>query len=279
VALVTRQHGRKQTPWLVDFTVGVLNTDEQEKMAAADASGTTLHPSTGRELKFGFEPVAMNVVVVGPLATDEKQIERAVKRVEIKKTRLVVNGELPGLGLDRAATTIMRRRDNSGTVGFGVTTGPPFPAEEAAANRARFETRGVTAEDERAIAGAVPALFEFFGIAVKTPGLREILFKAIDIPWWAMVTRLGNVSSHIAMPGAGIRTAEADDGADVVPLKISINNQLALMAELVVERPHAPGSALAGITAIYAGQPDGDGPREALVLVATRRAEHSSPTP
>lgn len=127
MALVTRQHGRKQTPWLVDFTVGVLNTDEQEKMAAADASGTTLHPSTGRELKFGFEPVAMNVVVVGPLATDEKQIERAVKRVEIKKTRLVVNGKLPGLGLDRAATTIMRRRDNSGTVGFGVTTGPHFP--------------------------------------------------------------------------------------------------------------------------------------------------------
>lgn len=273
VTLVTLQDGRKQTQWLVDFSVDELNDDEQEKLPETDAANTTLHTSTGRELKFGFKPVAMNVSVIGPLATDEKRIERAVQRVEVKEARFIVNGEFLGLGLDRAASTIMRLRDNSGKVGFSVTTGDPFPPEEIASNRQRFETRGVTAEDERAMAGAVPALFEFFGIALKTPGLREILFKAIDVPWWALVKSLGNVSSNINVHGPGIRTAGPSENAYVVPLKVSISNKLALMAELVVQRPQAPGSALAGITAIHAGQPDGDGPKVSIALLATRRSE------
>ncbi|MCC5021297.1 MAG: hypothetical protein J6386_00090 [Candidatus Synoicihabitans palmerolidicus] len=62
-------------------------------------------------------------------------------------------------------------------------------------------------------------------------------------------------------------------------MKVSINEKLALMAELVVERPRAPDTALAGITAIYAGQPDGRGPRVAIELVATRRGDPPTESP
>lgn len=203
IVLVTLRDRRKETQWLVDFTVGVMTAKEQEELAAADTSGVTLYTSTGSELTFGQEPVAMNVVVAGPLATDEPRVDRAVKRVVLNETRFVVNGEFLGLGLDRAALTIMRLRDESGKVGFGMRTGTPFPEEETGPNRARLEDRGVTLEDERAMGGAVPALFEVFGIAAKTPGLREILFKVIDVPWWALVKSLGNVAANIDVHGAG----------------------------------------------------------------------------
>lgn len=272
VAVVSLRDGRKQNQWLIDFTVVPFSSEEHEKVTALAAQETTLHTSSGRMMKFGSQPVAISAVVIGPLASNEKRIERALQRVEVKRTRIVVNEQFLGLGLDRLASTILSLRGRSSEQGFFATSGAPFPAEQVAKNRSIFDERGINAEDERAMAGATPALLQFFGIVLNTPGLREILFKAVDVPWWALAKSGGNTSPSIELDGKRMRPAKSAEGAYVVPLKISIAGKLALLAELMVERPEVPGSMLAGITAIHAGQPDGDGPRVAIELVATRRA-------
>lgn len=269
VVLVSLRDGREVEQWLLDFQVGALTTDEAAEVAAVQNAGLTLYTSTGTKLDYGLQPVAMEVVVRGPLDVAEKRVARAVEQVTVKRARLVVNGEYLALGLDRAAATIVRLRSNDdGKVGFGVSNTPPDPAA-AAADRARLEAKGLTAADERAMAGAVPALMEFFRLASQTPALREILFKVVDVPWLALIKGLGSMNGAINLEGNGIRAvAEASDRF-IVPLRLALNGADALVAELEVRRPVAPASTLAGISAIYAGAPNGKGERLSIELLAT----------
>lgn len=270
IVLVTLTSGRREEQWLLDFTVAALTDDEIAVASGNPAAGATLYTSSGRELKFDGQRVALNATLLGPLRTDESRIERALDRVERQTVRLMVNGEFLALGLDQAAATILRLRDDSGKVGFGLRADQPFPADEAAANRAAFDAKGITAADERAIAAAVPALGEFLGIAAGTPGLRNILFKVVDIPWWALIRDLGGVSTNINLDGARLHALADEPGRYVIPLTVAINGKDALVAQLVVGRPQPPGTALAGITVITAGRPNGQGPRVVIELLATR---------
>ena len=267
VALISMSDDGRVDQWLLDFKVSDLSEEERKEVAESTAKPFALHTSTGGFYEFANDPVAVDVWVAGPLRFDEKRVERALAKVQEKRARFVVNRELLTLGLDRAAESILRLRDQSGRIGLGMR-GEPFPEEETVVNKQRLLERGVTEADERALAGAMPALMAFFQITAQTPGLKEILMDVVDVPWWALVKGFGNISVNMNFDGNRLRPATDPAGEYVVPFGVTINEAPALMVEVQARAPIAPASALAGVTAVYAGRPDGKGARVSIALLA-----------
>ena len=256
VVLVSLREGTAEEQWLLDFSV--LGRPE----VAADlpiAPPFTLHTSTGRQLHFGSRPVKTAVHVLGPLQREEKRLQLAVDRVKEARAGFLVNEEFLVLGLDRMGATMVRLRDSrrkKTEIGFGVST-TPFPAEKFEEVRNALEAQGVQEEDERAVAGAVPALLEFFRVISETPGLNNILFEVVDIPWWSLVRSGGRPNIGMNFLSNEIAQLDASEwaGADAyptytLPLMLMINNKPSLRVELIVVRPEGPGLALAGVMGI-----------------------------
>ncbi len=267
VVLISMCDDEELQQWLTEFRLVELNAGERADVENAEAQPMSLYTSTGAHFTFERDMVAVEVTVWGPLEPDESRVERALAKVGRKEARFLVNAQFLQVGLDRAAETILRLRDATGRVGIGMS-GEPFPAEEVQATRARMEARGVTEEDVRSVVGSLPALVEFFGIAARTPGLRGILMKVVDVPWWALVKGLGDVNANIALDGKRLRRVPDHEASFVVPFAVELNGAPALMVEVVAQPSRAPASVLAGVTAVYAGRPKGGGKRVSIQLLA-----------
>ncbi len=272
VVLVSLRDGDTVEQWLVDFQVAVLSEEERTNLAENPPQQMTLHTSTGRSFTFGFDPVAVEVWVAGPLKLSEKNPVRAADRAKTRRARFVVNGEYLGLGLDQAAEAILNLADaETGRLGLEARN-TEFGAEDTAANRQLLAERGLTEELEKSVVGAMPALMAFFNIAAQTPGLKEILFEVVDVPWWKVIKSLGELSTNFHFDGFRLRRVPDSPGRYIIPLGVDINGATVLRTELVAGRAYAPLTTLAGITALYAGQPDGRGPRLAIALLSATAA-------
>ncbi len=267
VVLVSMRDEEEVEQWLITFAVATLNPEEKAQLSESSAEPFELYSSAGGHYVFELDPVAVDVWVAGPLDRDERRVERAVARVREHRARFLVNADFLGLGLDAAADTIVRLRDHTGKVGLGIRN-TAFGDEEVRATKARLEDRGVTAEDQRALVGAVPALLEFFRISAQTPGLKDILMEVLDVPWWALAKGLGNVSTNLNLSGERLRVAPDGEGRFILPFAVELNDAPALMVEMEVGPARAPASVLAGVTTVYAGEPKGRGKRISIQLLA-----------
>ncbi|WP_221030310.1 hypothetical protein [Actomonas aquatica] len=275
VVLISMRDDDEVEQWLAEFRLAELNAEEAAQVASADVEPLSIYTSTGSHYTFERDLVAVEVTVWGPLDQDEGRIERALAKVTREQARFLVNAEFLQVGLDRAAGTILRLRDDTGRVGISMRN-TPFPEEEARATRAELEERGVREEDVRSVVGSLPALVEFFGIAAQTPGLKGILFEVVDVPWWALVKGLGSVNANINLDGNRLRRVPETAASFVVPFAVELNGVAALTVELVAQPPKAPASVLAGVTAVYAGRPKGGGKRVSIQLLAATVSDASA---
>jgi hypothetical protein len=267
VVLVSLRTGKKVEQWLLDFTAWKFNAERQAQLAENPPPSFTLHASHGSAYEMTRDPMPVQVWIAGPLRLDEKRIERAVSRVKERRTRFVVNREYLGLGLAGGAETILRLRDEHGALGLSVG-GTAFPEDEVRSTQMRLAERGVTEEDVARLVHSAPAMTEFFSISANTPGLRDLLFEVVDLPWMSMMSNLGIDSINIGTDGTNLRPVEGSPGCYVLPSRVELNGELAMMLEMVIEQPAAPASLLAGVTELYAGRPDGKKSRLSLQLLA-----------
>lgn len=274
VLLATLEEGARLRQWLLHLTVVGLEATERE----AAVGEARLFTSTGREISFAGARAAMDVVTTGPFERG-----RASGGVKTERARIVVNSAFLELGFARAAMVIdrlRRRREERPELAAGAfnVAGQPFPEEVVRAGReiaAQFE---LSEADERALAGTLPAMMEFFGVAARTPGLKDVLFAVVDVPWWSVVKSGGR------MPGVGFNflssAVGAEDpaawppaGAEAVwtnPFVMLLNQKPALVCRLVATEPRPPLSALAGVVGLAAGRPDGSKGTLSVAVLASR---------
>lgn len=278
-ALVSLLKGKDLTQWVIEVSCVELTAAEKQKPPLRT---WTLYTNTGTEVFLGGTRAALTVRVLGPFARTSRESDSGKNAVE-QKTRVVVNADFLSLGLDRACEAVMavnaaKQRDPAlESLNWSVRP-KPFAATEIAPLAKVALSLGLTPERERAVAGANPALLEFFHIIRQTPGLQDILKSVIDVPWWTVIKKAGEVPVGL-MPQ--FRYAEQlttglplpvgqSGGGFTVPFLLSIGGKPALVGKLAVVNPQRPLLACAGILGLAACAPNGEGPRVMLQVVSAR---------
>ncbi len=257
----------KVRQWAVVF----LTDDLSEADKKYRSFEYVLYGNDGREFKFEAKPLEKIAIhVFGPFE------ESGRNRSHDVWSGALVNPDFLGLGLDQTARFWLKIRsalnsdpffkDRSFTLGFNSAkeSNPPLnPAE-----RATFDHLAIPLDQERAFAGSMPALLSFFGIASQTPEVRDIIFDAVDVPWWSMVAHGGKITDtnfEFIEPFEEISAAEwglpSETKVYAIGLVLRLQGKPALHLRLALTAPRPPLFNCAGILGISAVRPDGKGPR------------------
>jgi hypothetical protein len=136
----------------------------------------------------------------------------------------------------------------------------------------------ITPEEERAWAGSDAALLSYFDIVGQTPGLKEIMFKTVDLPSiWSLVWHAGAQAS-ISLPSGPVTPANAADcacpsnaPAYLMPMRIDLNGHHALNVVLLVTAPQPPLLACGGIVGLLAENPADNENYLTINVISARR--------
>ena len=265
--LVQETKGDAVRQWVVVLAVNGISAKESKLRSGP----LVIYFDNGHSVTFGSrEPAGIQIHVLGPYSADHG----SAKAKNVWSGSLV-NPEFLTLGLDRAVEFLLRLRDMAVAagvpaneeLGMGMSS-KPFAPDVAARNAAKMQRWHVTPDEERAMAGMAPALIDFFQIASQTPGVRDIVFDVLDIPWWSLVThggRIDNVYFSMMPPFERLSAADwglpADTPVYSIGMQLLLANKPALNCQFAVTAPRPPLLATAGIIGVAASRPDGKGPR------------------
>jgi hypothetical protein len=283
-ALVTLIKGDDVSQWLVRMTCVELNDAEKKRPLAKPQR---LYTSLGTEVVFQEQRAAMSIRVLGPYHKvndfkDPAQRKAALKDGKDVSARLTVNADFLRLGFDRACESVLFARQTlkgQPALNWNIAA-KPFPTEIVAKDRDRAESVGLTRERQRAFAGTIPALHEFWRLASRTPGLQDIVKDVADLPWWAIIRKGGEVKTKLKPKFAAVDTLKLVGLPNYTvgytfPFEVEVNGEVALSCSVLAVSPRPPMLAAAGILAIAAQAPGGKGPHLMVQICAT----HLAPRP
>jgi hypothetical protein len=281
--LVQAKEGKTVRQWAVVLLLNDVKPEEKKLRSRP----MTFFINDGRELTFAPNPLlGMAIHVLGPVST-----AKGGAHAKDVWSGSLINPDFLRIGLDRAIALLLRLTEETERnpllkghdYGFRIGEKPFAPAE-IERSRPLFAELQLGEPEERAFCGMIPALLDFFQIASQTQGLREIMFEAIDIPWWALVKnggRLNSVGFEIISPFKKIPGADWNLPADMqvysFGMRVMLLGKPALNCRFAVTRPRVPLINTAGVLAIAAERPDGKGPRISVRVMAGRPAP--APTP
>jgi hypothetical protein len=247
--VLLNEKGQRLTQWLL-YLEAAANSRPQ-------ASNTmVMYSSTGSKLEFYSAPAPVTLRTFGPF--DASPRKRVLKRQD-KTADFALDQGFLALGLDNAAVALLRLRQSKVKGSFGFSNKRFSDAE---ITKSRNVTRPVrlTEAEERALAGAAPALLSYFNIVERTEGLSDILFELIDLP--AMWTLVRGVKTNFRFVNENLR--RGDDSAWGVqgrssvyylPLVLELNKHAALNITFVATTPRPPLLPCAGVVALVAEKP------------------------
>jgi hypothetical protein len=278
--LVQSIDGKSLRQWAVVLIINPRGPEEEKFTSSAQ----TLYLSTGSKIDFSATfREGMAIHVLGPFS-------QAKGSASAKDTwsGALINTQFLGLGLDAipafiSRTQLMAAHDPSFKgKRFSIQTGSAaFPPEQIASNRAAMESYAVTAAEERSFAGGPPALMDFFNIASLTPGVRDILFEAVNIPWLKLAAHGGQFQVNFDFMAPFEKLSASDWGLPPetqvysMGLRISLFEKPALVCRLALTNPRVPLLNCAGIVGFAAMRPNGKGPHLMIRVMAAKPA----PTP
>ncbi len=256
-ALVTmHERNAARLEWLIYVRL-VASTNSA---AARTNQPFTLYSSRGTKLEFPTSPVSATVRTLGPLS--DAPSGHKVPKPKDKQEAFALDEGLLGLGLDNAAVAIVRLRGTQvkGNLSFGSVA--PL-ADKAAENRRLTDAVGLSPAEERALAGALPALMSFFELVQHTEGLEDLLYKIVDLPSiWSIAWHLG-VRVDMRFVAEEISSTKVVDWglpgapeAFYFPVAVTLNKHPALKVTLVVTRPVPPLLACGGVLGFVAERPN-----------------------
>lgn len=270
VCLIVLEERDRRTEWLVQLAGPIGSTPGGDE--------TVLYGMDGRPIRFPAKRERYRLVALGPCRSGD---ERGVVRV--RDTEVEMNAAFLDASLMRAAGFIHRtgRARLEGRLGAEewFTVLPSRPAEPDPAARARFvDAVGMTDEDERAVAAAVPALNEFARVIAATPGLREVLFSLIKPPsLWSLVSRFGRLQTDFRFQSADVVPSDEPPlgfaglgPCFIVPFTFSVQGAPALDCTILVVEDRPPLRMCGGIVALVAKSPERPDTRLIVRVLATR---------
>ena len=228
------------------------------------APPTVLYASTGQKMEFTSSPAWVAIRTLGPFADGVGKKKGPVARDE--HTHCTLDQGFLALGMDQAAAAVIRMtrfKEQAGKTNwmFTISTEPPPPAKVREAKEFA-ELMHLTAEEQRAIGGACPAMMSYFSVVGETPHLEELMFKVVDLPTvWSVVGHLGvktdlNIDSqHFAPADAAAWGVPTHPPVYYLPMEFRLNNRPGLRISLAVTTPKAPFLACGGIVGILAEKP------------------------
>ena len=278
-ALVSLLKGKVLTQWVVEVSCAEMNDQEKQKPPLRTF---TFYTNTGTEIFLSATRAVLAVRILGPFERANGERDGGRNASE-QHARAMVNADFLSLGLNRACESVMavneaKQKDPTlGSLNWTMRMKPFSPAETEAGRKVA-DTLGLTPERERALAGANPALLEFFHLIRRTPGLQDILKGVMDVPWWTVIKQGGNVPIALTpqfrltekLPAATPLLAGTPGNAYTVPFVLFIGGKSALVGKLAVVDPQRPLLACAGILGVAACAPDGEGPRVMLQVVSAK---------
>lgn len=281
--LVQSIEGKTLRQWAVALIINPRGPEEKKYMSPAQ----TLYLSTGNKIEFPARlREGMAIHVLGPFS----QAKGSAKAKDVWSGALI-NTQYLGIGLDAVPALILRMQHRAahdpsckGKI-FSIQTGSAaFPPEQIATNRAMMEPFAITAAEEHSFAGGPPALMDFFNIAALTPGVNDILYEAVDIPWLKLVTHGGQFQVNFEFMAPFEKLSASDWGLPpdahvyAMGLRISLFGKPALLCRLALTTPRVPLLNCAGIVGLAAMRPDGKGPH-LMIRVMAANAAPSPPVP
>lgn len=278
--LVQSTDGKTLRQWAVALIIFPRKPEEKQYNSPAQ----TYYLDTGSKIAFRSTlREGMPIHVIGPFS----EIKGAAKAKDVWSGALI-DTQFLGLGLDSIPAFLRRMKqkceDKPALNGkaFSIHAGStPFSPEQIARNKILMEPFDVTAAEERSFAGCSPALMDFFGIAIQTPGVKDILQEAVDIPWLKIIAHGGRVEVNFELLPPFEKLSASDWGLPPemqvysMGLRVMLFDQPALLCRLAVTSPRPPLLNCAGIIGLAAMRPNGQGPHMMMRIMAARAA----PTP
>jgi hypothetical protein len=264
------ERGGKRTQWLLYLEALAASPRELR-----DQSSEPLVLYSGRSNRFEFasSPALVRLQTIGPFTGAAAR----TKPREDSATFSLDKGLL-SMGLDRAAAITWRavQMHESGAFYFGSS--PPNAGQLSEARRVA-ERLHLTLEDERELAGGIPALFSYFDVVQHTEGLEDILFKVVRKPsLWSVIRHVG-VKVNLRFDVKHVTPAKPEEwglptGSAIYyfPLGIDLNGQPALKVTFAVTSARPPLLACGGIIGMLAERPGDKETYLTLRIVSARLA-------
>jgi hypothetical protein len=270
----------ERTQWVI-YLEGAAPRPDQPP--ATNSRPLVLYSSLGHKWEYPSSPAPVSLRILGPFA--DSTTKRKTAQPVVKSVRFSLDKGLLSLGLDRACAAMLRlnaavpRLKETGKKGALWFRDRPVSETEARENRELANSFQLTADEERSLGGAFPALLSYFRIIQETPGLQALLVKIVEMPSvWSIARNLGIHPSFAFQPE---RLQRADAGAFELtlstpvyhlPLLLRLNGQPALNLTFVVTDPHPPLLACGGILGLLAERPGQNETYLTLRIISARRA-------
>jgi hypothetical protein len=263
-AVVTLEKKRQRTQWLLHLEASAPNGKRTNPPARMK-----MHSSAGNEWKFTSAPVPVRLRTLGPY--DASDTKRKPPKATDKTTSFIVDKGFLGLGLDRAAAAVLRLTESKvkGNLSFG---GKPFDKRQIVETRKLTDAVKLTPEEERALAGAIPALFSYFNIVQQTEGLSDILFELLDLPSMWSLLRRGGVTPGFRFLKEVEKHGTPDNPVYQMPLMMELNGEPSLRITLTVTDPKPPLLTCGGVLGIVASKP---GSKDSVLTLNIVSARHT----
>lgn len=261
--LITLQDGAKQKQWLL-----ALDAVPPARDGKVRTSNGTL-TFAGYSFHFSGENAPLLARLIGPLQESDRDSEAATAP-KVVQQRIDVSAAFLGLGIQDAPAVLKTMR--------AARDAHPLPEnapEELV--RKRLEASGLKEPQLRAFAGTIVALLEFFQVTVRTPGLKDVAFAVIEIPWLSLLKGKPMFDLNMlpedraaaapawSIPGAGPMS--------VLPLLLKMNGKPIAVCQMAAVAPRPPLMVSAGIVGMVVASPSGKGPRMSVQVISSRQAK------
>lgn len=275
--LVQSDDGKNLRQWAA--TLIINSRKPEEKVYTSPAQ--TFYLNNGNKVEFtACQLDNMAIHVIGPYSKQDGSGE--AKDVW---SGTLINPQYLGLQLEATPAMFIRIKEQAEASGslkgldFSINAGPkPYPAEQIASSQARLKPFAITQAEERSFAGCSPALMNFFGIAVQTPGVREILREIVEISWLQLALHGGRVEVFFELLGPMEKLRAEDWGLPPetpvysIGLRVHLYGKPVLLCRMALTTPRVPLLNCAGIIGISAVRPNGQGPRMMLRVMSAKPA-------
>ena len=260
--LGTFVHKRSCTQWLLYVEVASFTSGWQPEKKPTPMTVNLF----GTPIEFESKPIPAKLRMLGPFDVG------ATEPLNVKERKAVftMNESFLSLGLESAAAVLWRwSQIQSNTFSTSQTN-----------NVQRKKTKPPL-EEQRAIAGAIPALTSYFEIVQHVDGLEDILWKLVKWPSvWSMVKDRG-IEAGIGFGGDGpppVPTSPQNWNLPpstpvfYFPCLLSLNQEPSVKITLVVTKPNPPLLTCGGIIGLLAEKVGDDQTYMTLRIVDAKRA-------
>jgi hypothetical protein len=244
--------------WLLHFEAVAPGPNDKP---AKPEDPLVLYASTGKKMEFTSSPSWVELRTLGPFADGVGKKKPPVMRDE--RARFTLDEAFLALGMDRAAAAVIRihhaREAKLITNGLlTISDAPPSP-DHARQGKEWADLIHLTDDEQRALAGACPAMMSYFGVVEETPHLEGMMLKVVDLPSvWSIVGHFGVKadldidSEHFAPADPAAWGVPTHPPIYYLPMGFRLNNHPALRVTLVVTTPQPPLLACGGIVGLLA---------------------------